>query len=121
MPIKMLQNFIPLAYQTIRNQIHKKTFFLKILKINRRNFVRTRDLIRLIKSGFNFQKKVGRKKDCERALLTKKTSTKKIKKANFSICCNLLQSKERSKFQQKISKFLHFALIKNRQRVWQLP
>lgn len=121
MPIKMLQNFIPLAYQTIRNQIHKKTFFLKILKINRRNFVRTRDLIRLIKSGFNFQKKVGRKKDCERAFTAKKVSTKKIKKANFSICSNLLQSKERDNFQQKIFKFLHFSLIKNRRGAGQLP
>lgn len=65
--ITVLWRLIPISYQTIKNQIGEKTFIFPIIKLHRKNYVRTADVVKFIESGATTQKKLGRKTNKERA------------------------------------------------------
>jgi len=75
-PITVLPRLLPLSYQTIKNQISLGTFLLSVIRIGRRNFVRTEDVARLIEGSIetktSIQKKCGRKSNREKSVEAQK-------------------------------------------------
>ena len=70
-PITMLPRLLPIAYQSIKNQIAGGTFPLETILFNRKNCVRTADVARLIQNSIelnkSLRKKVGRPSNLLRA------------------------------------------------------
>jgi hypothetical protein len=68
--ITNLPRLLPIAYQTLKNKIHRGTFPLEIVRFGSKNYVRTADLVALIENseinGVSLRKKVGRKTNHER-------------------------------------------------------
>lgn len=68
--ITVLPKILPIAYPTIKNRISAGTFPMEIIRFNKKNFVRTADVVSIITNQDQItrgiHKKVGRKSNQER-------------------------------------------------------
>lgn len=60
-PITLLPRLLPIAYQSIKNQICNGTFQLEIVFFNGKNCVRTADVARLIQNSIDTEKSLWKK------------------------------------------------------------